>query len=250
MMVRRSLIVLALLSLLSSSVIADRKNPRNFPEGSFCPIHLGWQVDFSGIPIQDTTRIQQGLKFVAAGPRAVVSFLACDRNSALDDNLGEFESIGTTVDVRVDDVAVVREDVFLNHQKATIPDPVGCYFSGAHPFPDIAVGSVFDASMRVKATPFTARMPFFDDFSKAAVTERLWRFGGAELDTNQGSLVLARTSDQRAELRCSTASFRVQYLLKGKTYVDDFKWSVSGGSNGIDDGEPMLLTFFDLNPGA
>jgi hypothetical protein len=242
--------VLAFFAGLSGSVVADRKNPRNFPENTFCPIHLGWQVDFSGTPVPNTTRIQEGLKFVAAGPRAVVSFLACDRNSALDDNLGEFDLAGTTVDVRVDDVAVVREDVFLNHQRATVPDPVGCYFSGAHPFPEIAVGSVFDRSLRVKATPFTARMPFFDDFSRPVVTERLWRFGGAELDTNQGTLVLARTDDQRTELRCSTASFRVQYLVKGKPYVVDFKWSVSGGNNGIDDGEPMLLTFFDLNPGA
>ncbi len=125
MRISRLFLVLALLSVLSVLALAqERKNPRNFPEGTTCPIHLGWEVDLvngQGVPDPSSTpRVHEGLTFVAEGPRAAVTFLACDRNSALIDGLSDFDAIGETVEVRIDDVAVVREDIFLSHQRAAV----------------------------------------------------------------------------------------------------------------------------------
>lgn len=215
-----------------------------------CPIHLGWEVDLVGgvgVPNPSSApRIQEGLTFVAEGPRAAVTFLACDRNSALVDGLSDFDAIGETVSVRIDDVAVVREDVFLSHQRATVPDELGCYFNVVDPFPELAVGSFFDRTVAPQKRPFTGAIPFVDDFSSQAETESRWRLGGAELDPAQGNLILALQSRPvLGEVSCASASFRVG-VVAGKTYVLDFKWEVTGFGQA---GEPALQTFFDLTPG-
>ena len=248
----RMLLVFALFSVLSALAIAQsRKNPRDFPEGTTCPIHLGWEVDLvngEGVPDPSSApRIHQGLTFVAEGPSASVNFLACDRNSALIDGLSDFDALGETIEVRIDDVAVVREDVFVSHQRATVPEEFGCYFSVAEPFPFLAVGSFFDRTVAPPKRPFSFAVPFADDFSSPVDTESRWRFAGAELDEGEGNLVLARQfRPVVGEVQCSSASFKVTRLLAGQTYVLDFKWRVTGFGQA---GEPVLTTSFDLNPG-
>jgi hypothetical protein len=243
----RGFLALILITALSTLAAAQRKNPRDFPNGVMCPIHLGWEVDPSGTPNPNSTpRIQEGLTFVAEQNKAVVTFLACDRNSALDDRLGVLDPVGSTIQVRVDDVSVIREDVFLSHQKATVPEEFGCYFSTAHPFPEIAVGSVFDPTIRRRANPFSGAFPFFDDFSNAAVSDTRWRLGGAQIDPSAGNLLLALEGGVNGEpFNCTAASFKVNYLVPGETYVLDFKWDVLGA----DENAPALLTSFDLTPG-
>ena len=252
MRISRLFLVLALLSVLSVLALAqERKNPRNFPEGVTCPIHLGWEVDLvngQGVPDPSSTpRVQEGLTFVAEGPRAAVTFLACDRNSALIDGLSDFDAIGETVEVRIDDVAVVREDVFLSHQRAAAPSEFGCYFNVVDPFPTLSVGSTFDRTVAPAKRPFTLAIPFVDDFSNGSETESRWRFAGAELDEAEGNLVLARQfRPVVGEVRCASASFKVTRLVAGQTYVLDFQWKVTGFGQA---GEPALSTSFDLNPG-
>jgi hypothetical protein len=211
-----------------------------------CPIHLGWEVDTNGNPVPNTTRIQEGLTFVAEGPKAAVTFLACDRDFAFEDAPNQvFDPAENTVEVRIDDVAVVREDVYLSHQKATIPDSFGCYFSTDQPFPEITVGSVFDRTVPKAVSPFTAKLPFVEDFSDPAATETRWRFGGAELDETNGTLVLARQQFSLSDpVTCRSATFQVG-VVAGETYVVDFKWDVLG----FEQGDNVLVTTFDLNPG-
>jgi hypothetical protein len=89
-------------------------------------------------------------------------------------------------------------------------------------------------------------MPFFDSFSNLVASKKRWHLGGAELDPVQGNLILAREIQADGKVSCGSASFRATSLVKGRGYVVDFKWSVSGINSA---GEIAMLTYIDVGPG-
>jgi hypothetical protein len=232
---------------------AGRKNPRDFPDGTFCPINLGWFVDPNAgtiVPPPDQPIRPPSLSFTAAGRRASITLVACDRGLTGDHPEG--------MDVQIRDFAVVRTDAYESHQRInTDPDvPFSCNISG---FGDFAktVGSVFDPSVSPALENDSLAMPFFDAFANLTRSNRVWRADGTSFETVNvndpvtpvsgpgNALILARGLTDTTQDSCSSASVKVGRLVAGTTYVIDFKWNVSGVLNPP---EVDMLTFVNTSP--
>lgn len=245
--------IAGLLATLPLVQAAGRKNPRDFPDTTFCAFNLGFVVDTLTGDITPTTR-PANLTFTAEKARALITLVACDRGL-----IGEHSPDGMNVAVR--NFAVVREDVYSSHQRinpnAADKDflKTSCNISGNDDFAK-TVGSVFDPSTAPAVSVNSKFVPFFDDFSNLTASNRDWRLDGSSLEATSVSdpfdpdvvsgnaLVLARgfltTNDS-----CSSASVLVGRLKAGTKYVVDFRWSVSGIQNPP---EVDMLTFVDTNP--
>jgi hypothetical protein len=226
---------------------AARENPRDFPNFTLCPIHLGWTVDeLTGEPVPGSqVRLREPeLVFVAEGRNAVITFAACDE-APRDLDYGP-------VSVAIDDVSVVERAAYEQYQVATAPAgnrQTWCYFGNDTPeLYDISVGSVFAPPPDSRVRPFTRSWPFADHFNSAAQSAIYWQFLGAEVQDTPGLgkvLVLAQGGfgpDDRRQ--CGMARLRVGRLRPGIEYVVDFKWSVGGVERGI----RPLTTMIDTRP--
>lgn len=241
-------------SLLTGAEVSavSRKNPRDFPDSTFCPVNLGWFVDpvvgtIVSPPAQPIR--PASLPFTAQRPRAIITLVACDRGLT-----GEHPD-GLKVQLR--DFAVVRRDAYESHQRINTDTnvPFSCNISGTGDFSK-TVGSVFDPAVPPALTPGKL-MPFFDAFANLTTSNREWRVDGATIETvpvndpvtpfsgDGNALILARGSFDNTEDSCSSASVLVDRLKAGTSYVIDFKWSVTGINNPP---EVDMLTFIDTTP--
>ena len=252
----------AIVCVLSTPLMVvgeGRKNPRDFPDGTLCPVNLGWSVD----PLLGDTVEPKVLRpplhtFTAAGTDAEISLVACD---------GGLTGERPGLEVWVRDFAVVRKDIYESHQAAGgYPhDPLDpfantCYFAhgdeAGTPFARL-VGSTFNSGLAPAVNPLTLKFPFFDDFSNLASSQKKWRLDGAEFKTvtlndprlpaffDATALVMARDHAGAAPDFCSMARVKVRHLKKGETYVIDFQWENKGTQNVPD---VQMLTFVDTNP--
>lgn len=235
-------------ALTSATLAVAREHPRDFPNFTLCPIHLGWSVDdFTGDPIPDSpVRLREpDLVFVAAGRKAVITFLACNETVDGSQNHGP-------VNVRIDDVAVVERTAYEQYQAASVPSgnrPTWCYFDGFGSLYDISVGSVFAPPGSSRVRPFTRWWPFFDDFENPARTGLFWKFVGArvaDIGASGQGLILAEAEFGSGEhdQQCGLARLEVSRLQPGAEYVVDFKWSVFD----LDNGMRPLITYIDTTP--
>ena len=237
-------------------VVADgRKNPRDFPANTLCPINLGWAVDpVTGeiFPPPAQPIRPPALTFTAAGPAAEIALVSCDRGLTDDHPDG--------LDLWIRDFAVVRRDVYESHQVLGTYPEFSCYLprDGEGDTPTIRkVGSTFSTSVAPAVLPLTPKLPFFDDFSRPAVSRLKWRLDGAEFKTVESNdprlssalvgtaLVLARVPADPNQNSCSRASVVVRHLVKGQSYVVDFQWESKGI---VTAPEIEMLTFVDTQP--
>lgn len=231
-----------------------RKNTRDFPESTLCPVNLGWFVDEFGVvqpppasPIRPAAHT-----FVATGLTAKVSLVSCDRGLRDDHPDGR--------DLWVTNFAVVRKDVYESHQAAAVYSSLGssCYVpNGTETEFTRTVGSTFDPSIAPQAAPNSVRFPFFDDFSNLTASNLRWNLDGAEFKTVTVSdprsatptlasvLALARVPADPNQNSCSQASAWVFNLRRGQTYVIDFFWQTNGMEPAPD---IEMLTFVDTSP--
>ena len=245
-------VVVCILASPLLAVAQGRKNPRDFPDFTLCPINLGWSVDATtgtilpppAQPIRPPART-----FTATGTAAEIALVACDRGLTDDHPDG--------LDLAIRNFAVVRQDVYESHQvQSTFPD-FTCYLAnGTEDTFFRKVGSLFSPSVTPAVTPQTLKFPFFDDFSDLAASQSAWRLDGAEIrsfDLNEpgtgaftaAALVLARVPASAGENSCSRASVKVRRLRAGQKYVIDFKWESKGIVNAP---EIEMLTFVDTKP--
>jgi hypothetical protein len=199
--------------------------------------------------------LEEQLVFKAVSTRAVITFVACDNRNFR--GVGGEPGTARQIDVLLDDVAVVRKDVYLGHQvinpklDLTVPGwPTvtdGCYEYNDKP--DKRVGSVFDYGA---VEPFRPALPFLDRFETGNGSQ--WSLGNATIEIDprpespeNHSLVLARRirssspSDPNEDL-CSAASVVVKKLQAEADYVIDFTWRVTGE---FERGDPVLSVFID-----
>ena len=231
-----------------------RKNPRDFPDGTLCPVNLGWSVDQNdGTPVPPPAQPIRppAHTFTATGTDAEITLVACDGG------LTSANELGLALWIR--DFAVVRKDVYETHQAlGTYPDTT-CYIprsdEGATPHVR-KVGSTFAPSVSPAVNPQTLKFPFFDNFS-SAIAQKKWHLDGATFETVELSdprvgsfsgtaLVLARTHDDASQNACSKASIKIKHLRKDEAYVIDFQWESKGVQSPVPDIE--MLTFVDTNP--
>ena len=235
----------ALVCVLASPlmVVGQGTNTRDFPNNLLCPVNLGWAVD-PVLGTADPPNVRPAVtSFVATGGDAEISLVSCDLGLTNDHP----DPDGLNLFIR--GFAVVRKDVYDTHQVG-IPDTGGlqCYIADT-------VGSVFDRNSDPAVNPQSAKLPFFDDFSDLAFSQKKWRFNGAEIkevllspagadDFLGNALVLARfpTTNPSA---CSMATVRVRNLKKGQTYVIDYQWQ---STRVLATGEVEMLTFIDTDP--
>ncbi len=256
-MVRYRTHLLACAALLASLIAAlpivralGRSNPRDFPDSTFCPFNLGYQVDPVTGVITPTTRPSR-LPFTAEAAKAVISFVACDRGLTADHPAG--------LDIAIRNFAVVREDVYNNHQRInTDPNvPFSCNIAPDGSFAN-TVGSVFDPTVAPAVSINSKSVPFFDDFGNLATSNAAWRLDGSTLETlpnindpidpfpsSENALVLTRGFSDATRDSCTSASVKIGRLKAGVRYVVDFRWSVSGI---VDPPEVDMLTYVDTNP--
>jgi hypothetical protein len=232
---------------------AGRKNPRDFPDNTLCPINLGWFVDPTTGLLQPPPAqpIRPALGFTATGPAAEIALVACDRGLGGDHPDG--------FDLWIRDFAVVRQDAYESHQLAGPYPDFTCYLpnSGEDFTPFIRrVGSSFDRTLAPSLKALTPRLPFFDDFSNLNTSRKRWKLDGADFQTvdlndprtgpfTGNTLVLARVPAGAGDDACSKASVRVKNLKKGTNYVIDFQWETKGivAAPEID-----MITFIDTEP--
>ena len=234
-------------------VVADgRKNPRDFPDFTLCPINLGYAVDpilGTILPPPAQPIRPPALTFTAAGTDAEIALVACDRGLTDDHPDG--------LDLAIRNFAVVRQDVYESHQVLSPYPDFTCYLAnGGEDTFTRKVGSLFSPSVTPAVSPLTLKFPFFDDFSDVAASQKKWRLDGAELksfDLNDPAtgfftataLVLARVPATPGENSCSRASVKVRHLRKGQKYVVDFQWESKGI---VTAPEIEMLTFVDTQP--
>jgi hypothetical protein len=253
-------LVASLLVALPIVRAVGRSNPRDFPDSTFCPFNLGFQVDPVTGVVTPTTRPAR-LTFTAEKAKAQITLVACDAGLTGEKrNPDPLNLDEQGLDISVRNFAVVREDIYLNHQRIN-PDPnqFSCNISqdNDNPFAN-TVGSVFDPSVAPAVAVNSKLVPFFDDFGNLATSNLNWKLDGAELVTlpflndpidssppTTNALVLARGFTDVSRDLCTSASVKVSRLKPDTFYVVDFRWSVSGIQNPPD---VVMLTYVDTNP--
>lgn len=233
--------IAVLLAPLSAEAAKARAIRRDFPQNSRCPVHT------------DAASNDDPLVFTPSSDKATLTFVTCDDRSS-----GFFS--GDVVDVSIDDLMVIRQDVFNKSTNripwdANIPASYGltdlnCYFDADQgDFDDI--GRVQSVFKRDTAGLGTTRIPFKDNFEGST---KKWVLGNAsvgdpENDSNH-ELLLARSDRNNDSIvdgnLCSMARLKVSGLAAGSRYVIDFVWRVTWAFGpSADDPEPVLTVFIE-----
>ena len=220
---------------------AARDAIREFPTGEKCPVHFG--------PVANN----DPLVFTAAGATAKLTFLTCsDRGTT--ENFANFDAEATNLNISLDRVMVVERTVFDNNRLLYPTDFVAnsqlaLDYGIAVQYPPgpngvcyntTQVQTVFDHD---SVGHFTKAMPFYDDFEGQP---QAWELVNASIDvegldadrpgrippsTRSKSLILAREGPDQYSGTCSSASIRVNNLIKTRQYVVDFSWFIQPAPN-------------------